>query len=122
MQSDLKLPVVLSDMADDHPVAIAPAPWTLQADSWVFPFWSSMKSPSLAPGSYHPMENVEVGNFKGGPGAWLLYRYSDSPVGEQQFDDTTSGVDTEEDKLTTLCPSASPCWHHLLYSQVLMMR
>lgn len=73
----------------DHPVVVAPAPWTLQADSWVFPFWNSstqQKSIGLPSGTYHPKETIEEdeeknGKFKGGPGGWMLYRYSDSPVG-----------------------------------------
>jgi len=73
-------------MTQVHPVPVAPAPWTLQADSWIFPFWNSSSASGTLPyGSYHPMETIEEGEggtgFKGGPGAWLLYRYSDSPVG-----------------------------------------
>jgi hypothetical protein len=38
----------------------------------------------LPSGSYHPRETIagdEMGTFQGGPGGWMLYRYTDSPVG-----------------------------------------
>ncbi|PWN39108.1 hypothetical protein IE81DRAFT_326860 [Ceraceosorus guamensis] len=138
---------------DDLPAGVhrTPAPWTLQAESWIFPHWTSTRriadvrreskvllaqrqeeedaaagaasssrdeqlaKAGLSPGSFHPLEKLhplalalassgaaeeahsneqqtqtEANNakiraaadeFRGGPGGWILYRYTHSPVG-----------------------------------------
>ncbi|PWN34563.1 uncharacterized protein FA14DRAFT_31742 [Meira miltonrushii] len=81
-------------------------PWTLDAECWLFPFYttssqiSSNKQQSndqtsnsasvlahkqgIDAGAYHPLEDVShitTDVFKGGLGGWILYRYASSPVG-----------------------------------------
>jgi hypothetical protein len=82
--------------------------WELDAESWIFPFWTSNRAlaankaaqstskhvigggaqlatkQGLEQGAYHPLEDVSnIGSdiFQGGPGGWILYRYRTSPVG-----------------------------------------
>lgn len=81
-------------------------PWTLDAECWIFPCYTTSsqivknkeepvgqsndsasslaKKQGIEPGSYHPLEDVShITNdiFKGGLGGWILYRYASSPVG-----------------------------------------
>ncbi|EPQ30319.1 uncharacterized protein PFL1_01845 [Pseudozyma flocculosa PF-1] len=101
----------MPDAAPPSDVPTAPPPWTLTAESWLFPFWTSSSTKrqhqaakrqtaqesdgaevarqlGLPPGSFHPLEALasahvakDHGEFKGGLGAWILYRYTDSPAG-----------------------------------------
>lgn len=70
-------------------------PWTLDAEVWVFPNWSTSSrvrsfdaTAGLEPGSIHPLEDPSawlqsptVDRFLGGAGGWMLYRYASSPAG-----------------------------------------
>lgn len=110
----------------DIPEAIPP--WTLDAECWVFPFYTTSsqmtnnknqprdhpdnsaftlaQKQGIDPGAYHPLEDVShiaTDVFKGGLGAWMLYRYASSPAGPydeliyvagsfQSKDSNTSGL------------------------------
>lgn len=82
-------------------------PWTLDAECWIFPFYTTnsqittnkqqtqddqsgnsafglAQKQGLESGAYHPLEDashITTDIFKGGLGGWMLYRYSSSPVG-----------------------------------------
>lgn len=67
-------------------------PWTLDAETWIFPNWSTsarvqsfQDTAGLEPGSIHPLEDASswlaLDRFLGGAGGWLLYRYASSPAG-----------------------------------------
>lgn len=66
---------------ETHPVARAKAPWPLKAESYLL--FLNMKE--LPKGVYDKLEEVwegeEYGTFKGGLGAVMIVRYSDTPVG-----------------------------------------
>jgi hypothetical protein len=66
---------------DAHPVLRAKAPWPLKAESYLL----FLKMNELPKGVYDTLEEVwegsEFGEFKGGLGAVMIVRYSDTPVG-----------------------------------------
>jgi hypothetical protein len=64
-----------------HPVTRVPAPWKLQAESYML----FMKLKELPGGIYDPGEeewgHEKAGKWTGGLGSVLVVRYSDTPVG-----------------------------------------
>jgi hypothetical protein len=66
---------------DAHPVLRAKAPWALKAESYMM----FLKMKELPKGMYDSLEETwessEFGDFKGGLGAVMIVRYSDTPVG-----------------------------------------
>jgi hypothetical protein len=64
-----------------HPVLRAKAPWSMKAESYLL--FLNMKE--LPKGVYDTLEEVwendDLGTFKGGLGAVMIVRYSDTPVG-----------------------------------------
>ena len=57
----------------------APAPWTLQCES----YWLLLNLKTLPKGVYDPLEEpcLEHGEFKGGLGVIIIVRYKNTPVG-----------------------------------------
>jgi hypothetical protein len=75
------------EQQQQHPVPRVPAPWKLQAESYIL----FMKLKELPEGIYDPREVEEeegggwkdenVGKWMGGLGSVMVVRYSDTPVG-----------------------------------------
>ncbi|EAT81211.1 hypothetical protein HBH56_132940 [Parastagonospora nodorum] len=66
---------------ETHPVSRAKAPWAMKAESYLL----FLKLKELPQGVYDELEEVwagdEFGKFKGGLGAVVIVRYSDTPAG-----------------------------------------
>lgn len=80
--SGIQKTMSLQPEPDTHPVPRVKAPWTVKATSWLM----FLKLSSLPKGVYAPLDEVwarpEYGIFKGGYGAIMIVRYTDTPVGE----------------------------------------
>jgi hypothetical protein len=67
---------------EQHPVPRAPAPWSLNAETYVL----FMKLKELLKGVYDPLEEAwadeRLGVFKGVIGCVMIVRYSSTPVGK----------------------------------------
>jgi hypothetical protein len=72
----------MSDLVNEkHPVLRSKAPWTLKAESYML----FLKLRDLPDGLYDRLEgdweDEALGEFKGGLGAVVIVRYTDTPVG-----------------------------------------
>lgn len=71
----------LQNEPEVHPVARAPAPWVLKAETYLL----LVKLGSLPKGVYDPLEESwgekENGEFRGGLGGIMIVRYRNTPVG-----------------------------------------
>lgn len=68
-------------MNHTHPVPLAPAPWSLRAETYLLP----LRLASLPDGVYDALEeswgSEGLGRWEGGVGAVVVVRYVGTPVG-----------------------------------------
>jgi hypothetical protein len=77
--------MALQSEPESHPVARAPAPWQLKAESYLL----FLRMKELPKGVYDKLEETweseELGTFQGGLGAVMIVRYSDTPAGRSSY-------------------------------------